>query len=177
MRIERCSGVYEPEDDSYLLMAIEEVRGRVIEIGCGTGIVGLSYAASGASVTLVDISESAVKCAIKNATENGLQVNIIRSDMFDAIRGRFDYAIFNPPYLPSTPPEDSTWSGGKKGNEITTRFIHEFGAFSKYAFYIESSLSPIQKGTFQGLSFQVVKKFDYEFEELSLVRVSGNALH
>ncbi len=177
MRIERCPGVYEPEDDSYLLMAIEEVRGRVIEIGCGTGIVGLSYAASGASVTLVDISESAVRCATRNATENGLQVKVIRSDMFSAIRGRFDYAIFNPPYLPSTPPNDPAWSGGKKGNEMTTRFLREFGAFSKYAFYIESSLSPIQKGKFHGLCFRVVKKIDYEFEELSLVRVSGNVIH
>ncbi len=177
MRIERCIGVYEPEDDSYLLMNIEEIRGNVIEIGCGTGIVGLSYAKEGARVTSVDISERAVRCAKQNATSNGISINIVRTNLFDGIKGRFDYSIFNPPYLPSDSPDDLAWTGGTRGSEVTYRFLQTFCDFSNYAYYIESSLSPIPREEFKGLDFEVVKKIEYEFEALSLVRVSVNAKH
>jgi HemK-related putative methylase len=177
MKIERCQGVYEPEDDSYLLMEIEEVRGKIIEIGCGTGIVGLSYAEAGANVTLVDTSEKAVKCASRNATINRISANVVRTDMFGGIKGKFDYCLFNPPYLPSEPPDDPSWTGGIRGDEITIEFLQNFKNFSKCAFYIESSLSPITKRMFKGLAFQVVKKIEYEIEVLSLMKVSVNALH
>jgi HemK-related putative methylase len=177
MKIEHCSGVYEPEDDSYLMMGIEEIRGRVLEIGCGTGIVGLSYADAGAKVTMVDSSEKATLCARLNALRNGISVNVVRTDLFEGIRGRFDYCIFNPPYLPTGSPDDHSWTGGKAGNEITIRFLSGFNKFSKYAFYIESTLSPINRNMFSGLKFEVVRKIDYEFEGLSLVKVTSSALY
>ncbi|MGC8562523.1 MAG: HemK2/MTQ2 family protein methyltransferase [Thermoplasmata archaeon] len=176
MKIERCQGVYEPDDDSYLLIGIEEIKGNLIEIGCGTGIVGLHYAAKGVSTILVDISREAVNCARKNALLNRIYVGIIRADMFEGIKGKFDYCIFNPPYLPEDSPNHASWTGGKKGNEITIRFLGGIRNFSKHAFYIESSLSPIPKDVFEGLSFETLKKIDYEFEELSLVKVTVNAI-
>ena len=177
MRIERCEGVYEPDDDSYLLTGIDEIKGRLIEIGCGTGIVGLHYAANGVDVTLVDVSREAVKCARKNALLNGVNVKVVLTDMFDGIKGRFDYCIFNPPYLPEDSPDDTSWTGGPAGNEVTLRFLRDFRNFSKHAFYIESSLSPIPKDKFEGLGFETLRKLSYEFEELSLVKVSVNALN
>ncbi|MCL5408244.1 MAG: methyltransferase [Candidatus Thermoplasmatota archaeon] len=134
MKIERCQGVYEPEDDSYLLMEIEEVRGKIIEIGCGTGIVGLSYAEAGANVTLVDTSEKAVKCASRNATINRISANVVRTDMFGGIKGKFDYCLFNPPYLPSEPPDDPSWTGGDKGRRNHDRISAEFQEFFEMCF-------------------------------------------
>lgn len=177
MKIEHCPGVYEPEDDSYLLMGIDEIRGRILEIGCGTGIIGLSYAESGADVTMVDLSWRAARCARMNALRNGIQANIIRTSLFDGIRGWFDYCIFNPPYLPEGGPEDISWTGGKEGNEITMKFLEAFGKHSKYAFYIESTLSPINRNMFDALEFQVVRKVEYDSEGLSLVKVTSNAVH
>jgi len=176
MRIERCEEVYDPEDDSYLLTGIDEIKGKLIEIGCGTGIVGLHYAARGIDVTLVDISRKAAECARKNAFLNGFHVNVVLADMFNGVKGKFDYCIFNPPYLPEDSPDDTSWTGGPVGNEVTIRFIREFVDFSKHAFYIESSLSPIRKDMFEGLSFETLRKLSYDFEELSLVKVSVNAL-
>jgi release factor glutamine methyltransferase len=176
MRIERCPGVYDPEDDSYLLMGIEEINGRLLEIGCGTGIVGLSYAESGTKVTLIDISRNAVRCARENAATNGISVDIIRTSLFDGVRGKFDYCIFNPPYLPSGQPDHPMWTGGSSGNELTVKFLRAFPKFSRHAFYIESSLSPIQKEMYEGLSFRIIRKIDYEFEVLTLVKVTSDAL-
>lgn len=175
MRIEKCAGVYEPEDDSYLLLGIEEIKGRILEIGCGTGIIGLSYAKSGSVVTLVDISDKATRCARNNAIQSGLSVNVVRTNMFDGIRGKFDWCVFNPPYLPSEAPVDQTWTGGTKGNELTLEFLKKFSEYSDHAFYIESSLSHTEKGQFEGLSFRIVNELDYDFEVLSLVKVTVDA--
>jgi len=172
MRIERCKGVYEPEDDSYLLMGIEEIRGSLLEIGCGTGIVGLSYAERGLNVTAIDLSEKAVKCTKKNALDNGVKVNVVRTNLFEGIKGRFDYCIFNPPYLPADPPDDGAWTGGRRGNEIIISFLRAFKQFADVAFYIESSLSPVPREMFGELKLEEVRKITYDFENLKLIRVS-----
>jgi len=55
MKIEKCKGVYEPEDDSYLMLSIPEVKGNILDVGCGTGIVGIHYLEKGNKVTFIDI--------------------------------------------------------------------------------------------------------------------------
>lgn len=177
MMIDRCEGVYEPEDDSYLLMGIGEIEGKLLEIGSGTGIVGLSYAQSGVKVTMVDVTEKAVRCSRRNATRNRITVNIIRTNMFEGIRGEFDFCVFNPPYLPAGPANHTAWTGGPTGNETTLRFLRSFRSVAKVAFYIESSLSSIPKEMFKGLEFKTLKKLNYDFEDISLVKVSDNAFH
>jgi predicted nicotinamide N-methyase len=48
---------------------------RVLELGCGLGLVGLAAARCGAaSVLLTDHSDSSVRCAAANAALNGLEV-------------------------------------------------------------------------------------------------------
>ncbi|MEM0138804.1 MAG: methyltransferase [Thermoplasmatales archaeon] len=171
MKIERCEGVYDPDDDSYLLANIKEIRGRVLEIGCGSGIVGLSYASRGANVVMTDISRKAVMCAKGNAKRNSINVELLLSDLFESIKGRFDFCLFNPPYIPSGEPDDTSWTGGINGNEITIRFIRKFKEHCNVAFFIESSLSRLDRAMFPNIDFRVVESITYDFEEISLVRV------
>jgi len=44
----------------------------VYDLYCGTGTIGLSFAADAASVWGIEISEESVACAIENATVNGI---------------------------------------------------------------------------------------------------------
>lgn len=176
MNIRRCPGVYEPSDDSYLLLNIKEIRGKLLEIGCGTGIVGLRYAASGVEVVMTDESKEAVRCARNNCLENGLNAKVIQADMFSGLKGKYDYVIFNPPYLPSDPPEDPSWTGGKVGNEKIIRFLEGFPDFGNSAFYIESSFAPIPSHFFMGLKFTLIGKMEYEFEELRLIKVERDGI-
>ncbi|MGC8645679.1 MAG: HemK2/MTQ2 family protein methyltransferase [Thermoplasmata archaeon] len=171
MKIERCPGVYDPDDDSYMLTGINEVAGNILEIGCGTGIVGLSYAATGGRVLMADISPKAARCAKANALRNGIEAEVVISDLFSGIRGKFDYCIFNPPYLPSGDADDTSWTGGPKGNEITAMFLGQFKNYCKVAFIIESSISPIERGSFPSLSFKVMRSMQYESERIDVVRV------
>ena len=111
--------VYPPSEDSILLIESMDIRDgeRILEVGCGSGVVSLHCARYGAAVTAVDINPSAVECTKRNAETNGLQLDVMLSDVYENVDGRFDTIVFNLPYLPVD--DDGmlakAWSGGKDG--------------------------------------------------------------
>jgi release factor glutamine methyltransferase len=104
---ELLDGVYDPSEDSYMLVeaALAEVKAgeKVLEVGTGSGIVSL-FLKDRADVVATDISP----LACENARRNGVEV--VRADLYHGICGPFDLVIFNPPYLP-TADEDRLGSG------------------------------------------------------------------
>tara|TARA_Y100000310_G_scaffold318415_1_gene372441 strand:- start:553 stop:1050 length:498 start_codon:yes stop_codon:yes gene_type:complete len=114
--------IYEPAEDSYLLQKFVKklVKGKVLDMGTGSGIQGLSVKGE---VLAVDINPEAVKVC----KEKGL--NCVQSDLFENVEGKFDWIIFNPPYLPEDErePLDSrlATTGGQKGDELLKRFLSE----------------------------------------------------
>lgn len=127
--ISATNEVYNPSDDSYLLLKVLEVSPgqSFLDMGCGTGILGLHAARLGAKVIAADINPHAVECTRRNASANGIRIGAIVSDLFDKIPGNFDIISFNPPYLPgketSTSWIEKAWSGGEEGSEVASRFI------------------------------------------------------
>ena len=116
--ITTIGSVYPPSEDSYLALSMlkelldGEFRSteglRVLDMGTGTGILGINMAAypSVASAVLSDISESAVRNADFNVRQNSAILHAlphtIQSDLFSSIKGRFELIAFNPPYLPES---------------------------------------------------------------------------
>jgi release factor glutamine methyltransferase len=124
-------GVYRPDEDSYLMMdAIEGLRGRILEIGCGSGIVSLKAAETADFVIGVDVNPKAVEASRQNALRNGADnVEYMVSDMFSNVSGTYDHIIFNPPYLPDSRDfPDLTLDGGERGNTMIKRFIEGVGS-------------------------------------------------
>lgn len=123
--------VYVPSDDSYLLLKTVEppVGKRFLDMGCGSGIIGLHAARSGATVVSSDINPHAVECARRNAARNDLRIEVVQSDLFERITGNFDVIAFNPPYLPdetrSTSWIEKSWAGGGEGSEVAVRFLRD----------------------------------------------------
>jgi release factor glutamine methyltransferase len=121
------SSVYSPAEDSFLMLnALSTIlleKKKVLDMGTGSGIQGLYCAMRGASVTSADTDETALLCAQEAAHTLGISLNAVLSDLFSNIGGRFDVVLFNPPYLPSSTLEDRTVDGGKKGSELTSRFL------------------------------------------------------
>lgn len=121
--------VYAPAEDTYLLLsAIDVERGeKVLEMGCGSGLISMHMAKAGAVVTAADIDERAVNATENSAMLNGLDVRMVQSDLFSDIRGRFDLIVFNPPYLRGDVhgQEDLCWAGGEDGVGLTARFLRE----------------------------------------------------
>lgn len=99
------SGVFsrlEVDKGSELLLTSlpETMNGRVLDMGCGYGALGLSVAkvCPDCQLTLADINERAVALARQNARTNGLTVQTLVSDSFAALQGQvFDWILLNPP--------------------------------------------------------------------------------
>ena len=74
--IDTCSEVYLPDEDSFMLaLAAKGLKGKILEIGCGSGIVSLSAAKTADLVIGVDINPAAISCSRKNSISNNLTVN------------------------------------------------------------------------------------------------------
>ena len=72
---------------------------RILDMGCGTGVVGVLAKAAHARVVATDLDP--VACSA--ARENGLG-DVRRGDLFEALPGeRFDLIAFNPPFLVGRP--------------------------------------------------------------------------
>lgn len=117
---------------------------RVADVGCGSGVLGLSLAAAKPSwqLTLTDVSPDALSLARENAAKLGLDaVEFHHGDLLETIPGPFDGIAANLPYVPIT--ERPTLSaevlhdpalalfGGTDGLDIIRRFIPQ--AFTKLA--------------------------------------------
>lgn len=79
----------------------EGLRGDVLEVGCGCGVLGLLLKRDFAEISLdmLDIQEVNINIAKKNALKNGLQANFITADFakFKCDK-RYDFIVSNPPY-------------------------------------------------------------------------------
>ena len=69
-------------------------------MGTGCGVNAILAASRGADVLAVDINPYAIDAARRNAERNGVseRIEVLRSDVFQAVDGRFDLIIFDPPF-------------------------------------------------------------------------------
>ncbi len=71
---------------------------RVLDLGCGTGRLGLGAEFLGAKeVVGIDIDRSAIQTAKQNAVKADLPIQLVHGDIA-AIVGHFDAVVMNPPF-------------------------------------------------------------------------------
>lgn len=123
--IESCEGVYRPAEDTFLVLDNMIPGNSVLEIGSGSGIISVYCAKLGRKVTACDVAQKARDCTEKNAIRNHVDVEIIDSQLFGNISGKFETIIFNPPYLPTSDryEESEQWDGGIDGFDIIRPFL------------------------------------------------------
>lgn len=87
------------------LRALETAAPRILDLGTGTGAIGLALLAAlpAAAATLTDVAQGTLDAAARNAAELGLasRCTFVKSDWYDAVRDRFDLIVSNPPYIPA----------------------------------------------------------------------------
>ncbi|MFH1332045.1 MAG: HemK2/MTQ2 family protein methyltransferase [archaeon] len=145
--------IYEPQEDSFLLQKYVRkfAKGRVLDMGTGSGIQALTALEKTPDVLAVDISDDAVRLL------KGKGVNAKVSNLFSKVDGKFDLIIFNPPYLPPDRyDKDISTSGGIK---IVDRFLSQAKKFLNKdgkVLLVFSSLT--------GDVDSLLKKYSYKFE-------------
>ena len=77
----------------------EDMAGRVLDLGCGWGAVGVSVgkAFPACEIVMSDVNRRALELAEKNAASNGVTVKTLESDGLESVPGAFDFIITNPP--------------------------------------------------------------------------------
>lgn len=75
-------------------------KGKVLDVGCGTGVLAAVLASHSPKVrlTLCDVSAPAVEASRATLAANGFEGEVIASNVFSEIKGRFDIIISNPPF-------------------------------------------------------------------------------
>jgi len=103
---ETTPAVLIPRPDTELLVELALVRlpprGRVLDMGTGSGAIAVAIAHSrpDASVTALDVSQDALAVASRNAQRNQAKVRFLHSDWYAAVEGeQFDLIVSNPPYI------------------------------------------------------------------------------
>lgn len=73
----------------------------LIDLGCGSGCIGLSLKKKleNVDVTLLDISNKALEVAKENSDSLDLSVHFLQSDMWKNVKRKYDVIVSNPPYI------------------------------------------------------------------------------
>jgi release factor glutamine methyltransferase len=183
--------VYEPAEDSFLFTENLDVKAgeSVLDIGTGSGLLGVLAAKKGASVVSVDVNPHALRCAKSNAALNDTRSNMdfVQSDLFRSFREtvKFDVILFNAPYLPTEGTEGDTllekaWSGGKSGRQVIDKFISDAPKHLKpkgRILLLQSTLSNIneteRKFKENGLHTSIVAERSLPFfETIALLKIT-----
>ncbi len=117
-----------------------DLRGKsLLDMGTGSGALGILASNRGSQVLGVDVNPSAVSVAQRNAALNRVEdrFECVESDLFEGIGGerRFDYIVFNPPFYLRywENIEDRAWFGGENYQTLkiffsqARRFLRDSG--------------------------------------------------
>ncbi|ABM81470.1 methyltransferase [Hyperthermus butylicus] len=180
-----CENVYEPAEDTWLALDILEKTlvsngySIVLDVGCGTGVLGVYTAAKTKTYTvLIDVNPCATYCAKTNTERLGLSayVDIVQCDNATCIRrlGTRTLAVYNTPYLPVEEYDELlglAWSGGLREAQ---RIVDIAGEWASCIILVYSSLSGDDRelvGKLRDRGFGVERyKIHFFFEDIVGVR-------
>ncbi len=161
----------------FLVSEARHVRGRVLDLGSGSGACGIAAARSGCNVVAVDINASAVRCTRINALLNNVEIDVRHGDLFAPVaQERFDVVLFNPPYYRGTPRDalDHAW----RSADVPERFAAELGGHlteGGFAYIVLSSdgdCSTFLQGFERNqLKYDVVARRDFVNEVMTIYKV------
>ncbi|MFC1554836.1 methyltransferase [candidate division KSB1 bacterium] len=116
---------------------------NVLEIGTGPYALLSIWAKKNfnCEITACDIQNSYVKNAVNTAKINGVELDIIQSDLFDNVSGKYELIFFNTVYIPYKIGIDyginkdhlfeTDWCGGQTGYETIELFLKSATDFLK----------------------------------------------
>ena len=108
LKVDRRALIPRPETEELIERILEDYKKRerprrILDLGTGTGAiaVALARAFSEAEVIATDIAKDTLELAQENVVMLNLsdRVQLLQSDWFGSVKGKFDLIVSNPPYL------------------------------------------------------------------------------
>lgn len=86
--------------DLLLATLSPHTKGKVLDVGCGAGVLAAVLASHSPKVrlTLCDVSAPAVEASRATLAANGFEGEAFASNVYSEVKGRFDMIISNPPF-------------------------------------------------------------------------------
>ena len=173
-------GIYQPSDDSFFfaqflknyLSKIKNKNISYLDMGTGSGILAETAQQAGIkNILAADIDKKSVEHVRKKP------LKAIQSNLFSKIpiSKKYDLITFNTPYLPHDKREpkqsQKATTGGKKGDEITVKFLKQAKKHltkDGKIFLLISSLTPQER--IRKFKPRIIKTKKIFFEELLILR-------
>jgi len=128
-----------------------DLDGRVIDLGTGTGRLAIGAALMGAQAPVgVDVDERSLALARENAETVEVEVEWVQSDI-EKVNGRFDAVIMNPPY-------------GTRTSHADTRFLEK-------AFHLAPVAYSIHKSATRDFLVRFMKRWDRQVDQVRSMRM------
>ncbi len=123
---------------------------RVLDLGCGSGCIGLSLYKENSNINLflADFSKKALSLSKKNANELEVDCKFIHSDLFSNIHNKFDLIVTNLPYIAKDDfcylqreiilhePHEALY-GGRTGLDVVKLFLDSVNRYlNKNGFFV-----------------------------------------
>lgn len=80
------------------LSAVPVTGNKVLDAGCGAGVLTLALAARGHQVSAIDISATALAACHRNLEHHQLTAEVLAGDLLETVQGRFHAILSNPPF-------------------------------------------------------------------------------
>lgn len=177
--------VYEPHEDSYLILkqVPKYAKGDVLDMGTGSGILAVEAAKYAKTVLAVDINPLAVSY-VHERTRHLTNLSVKRSNLFEHVTGKFDAIFFNAPYLPNDPRlKDIALDGGVNGYEVIDEFLlyaREHLKINGVVVLLFSNLSHPdhirQTLHANGYKYKPLSRLKLDFEELYIYEIRINSI-
>ncbi len=79
-------------------LEVEKLHGDILDFGCGYGPIGIYISKiKNIKVDMIDINLRSIELVKKNALLNNTAINVFESNLYENIKGKYDFIISNPP--------------------------------------------------------------------------------
>jgi 16S rRNA G1207 methylase RsmC len=158
LNIIALANVYHPDTESSSLFLLKPIlqryqnlktkKKRLLDIGCGTGVVGLSLSKYVEDLYLSDVGSNAVLCARINSFINFKSAKIYQSDLFTSLPDLlFDVITFNLPLLHQNIESTVELATNDPNGQIFIKFVEQLSLYLKpqgEVFFTYSTLGDLE---------------------------------
>jgi len=160
---------------------------KVLDIFSGSGCIGIAILKNirKSRVDFVDIDENAIeqiKINLKLNKISSKKYRVIKSDVFEKVKGKYDFIFANPPYVAKERLDEVqesvkklepkiSWYGGREGLKYIKKFLKEAKNHLKENGIIFMEIDPLQREDVEKiLKKEGYKKFKFYKDQFKKIR-------